>query len=141
MAELEEELMDLVAPTLVGTIARTLLGLGPVLWLFINIHTQMWDRLMLNAGLAVLGTAWITYTWIDYFIQYKKHKERIRNKNRKNVGLFPMLILYFILAIAAIYLISKSVEFLFAPDDYLFYEFHPVAGKVLLFLTIIVIIL
>lgn len=141
MAELEEELMDLATPTLASTIARTLIGLGPVLWLFLNIHIQMWDKLMLNAVLAVVGTVWITYTWIDYVIQYKKNKERIKKKNRKNVGLFPMLILYFVLAIAVIYVGSQLIDFLFAPDNYLFYEFHPVAGVVLLWITLIPIML
>ena len=141
MAELEEELLDLAVPTLASTIARTLIGLGPVLWLFMNIHLQMWDKLMLNAILAVLGTVWITYTWIDYFIQYKKHKERIKKKNRKNVGLFPMLILYFILAIAAIYAVSLFTEFLFVPEDYLFYELHPVTMKILIGLVLVPILL
>ena len=141
MAELEEELLDLAVPTLASTIARTLIGLGPVLWLFVNIHMQMWDKLMLNGIFAVLGTAWITYTWMDYFIQYKKHKERIKKKNRKNVGLFPMLILYFVLAIVAIYVVSLSTEFLFVPEDYLFYELHPVAVKILLGLVFVPIML
>ena len=141
MAELEEELLDLAVPTLVGTIARTLIGLGPVLWLFMNIHSQMWDKLMQNAGMAVLGTVWITYTWMDYFIQYKKHKERIKKKNRKNVGLFPMLILYFVFAIGAIYAVSQATEFLFVPENYLFYELHPGAIKILVGLVLVPIML
>ena len=141
MAELEEELLDLAVPTLVGTIARTFIGLGPVLWLFVNIHLQMWDKLMLNGILAVLGTVWITYTWMDYFIQYEKHKERIKKKNNKNVGLFPMIILYFVFAIVAVYTLSLLTEFFFVPDDYLFYELHPVAGKVLFVLIILAVIL
>lgn len=141
MAELEEELMDMTVPTLAGTIGRTLICLGPVLWLFLNIHMQMWDMLMLNAGLAIVGTAWITYTWIDYFIQYKKHKERMKKKNRKNRGLLPMLLLYLVLAIAGFVVMATAVEFLFAPEDYLFYEFHPVAGKLLMFFIIVPILL
>lgn len=141
MAELEEELKDIAAPTLASTIASSLIGLGPVLWLFFNIHMEMWDKLMFNAVLAVVGTVWVTWTWINYVIEYKKDKERIKQKNRKNIGLFPMLILYFVLAIAAIYALSLLTEFFFTPDDYLFYELHPVAGKALLVLVLVPVML
>lgn len=141
MAELEEELLDITVPTMAATIGRTLIGLGPVLWLFLNIHDRMWDMLMLNAVLAVAGTALVTYTWIDYVTQYKKHKERMKKKNRKNIGLFPMILLYFVLAIAVVFVGSQLIDFIFAPDDYLFYEFHPVAGVLLLWMTLIPILL
>jgi hypothetical protein len=141
MAELEEELLDITVPTMAATIGRTLIDLGPVLWLFLNIHDRMWDMLMLNAVLAVAGTALVTYTWIDYVTQYKKHKERMKKKNRKNIGLFPMILLYFVLAIAVVFVGSQLIDFIFAPDDYLFYEFHPVAGVLLLWMTLIPILL
>lgn len=141
MAELEEELLDMAVPTLASTVGRTLIGLGPVLWLFMNIHMQMWDKLMLNGIFAVLGTAWITYTWMDCFIQYKRHKERMKKKNRRNVGLLPMLLLYFVLAIAAFCGVSWLTEFLIMPDDYLFYEFQPIAGKALIGLIFVPILL
>lgn len=141
MAELGEEMLDIAMPNLSTTIGATLVCLGPILWLFINIQAGMLDKLMLNAIMAILATVFATWNWIYYITERRKYKERVKKKNRKNVWMFPVMIFSIIVGLAAVAALFTIPEKLLAPENYLFSEHHPVAGAVIVWLAMIPVIL
>lgn len=141
MAELEEELKNYASPNLSGTIVQTLICLGPILWLFINIHEGMLDKLMLNGVMAILTTIIATWSWIHYFTERRKNKERVKKKNHQNIWMFPIIILTVISGLVAVGILFSATEKLLAPENFLFYEHHPVAGELIVWLAMIPVIL
>ncbi len=141
MTELTEQIEDCLAPNLVSTIAGTFIFLAPVLWLFYNIKAERLDMLMANAILAIIGTAITTWNWIHYATQYRKHRARIKKKNRKMVWMVPAMLLALILGLAAIIGVMALIPELMVPQDYLFLEQGPVTGVILIWLVMIPMIL
>lgn len=141
MSEIEEELKEYATPSFSGTLLQTIICLGPISWLFINIHEGMLDRLMLNSILAILATILATWNWIHYFIERSKNKARIKKKNHQNLWLFPVIILAVVLGLAAVMVLFSTTERLLAPEGFLFYEHHPIVGKFLVWLVMIPVIL
>ncbi len=141
MTELMEQIEDCLAPNLVSTIAGTFIFLAPVLWLFYNIKTERLDMLMANASLAIIGTAITTWNWIHYATQYRKHRVRVKKKNRKMVWMVPALLLALILGLAAMIGVLAFIPELMVPKDYLFLEQGPITGVILIWLVMIPVIL
>ncbi|MBQ3559861.1 MAG: MerR family transcriptional regulator [Agathobacter sp.] len=123
LAEIEEELKYLGAPSLSVTILQTLIFLGPILWLFISISEGMIENLMFLAGTSIFGTAWITGIWIFYFVQRSRNKTRVKKKNKAHIWIFPMMILALVLGLACFIGVDTLVQGLLIPEDFLFYNY------------------
>lgn len=141
MAEIMEGLKDVGCPNLPVTIISTIICLGPILWLFYNISIERVDMLMTNAILALLGTVLLTINWIRYGIQYRRHKNRVKMSNKKNIVLLPAMIAAIILGLAVIVAMLVGIEKLISPENYLFYEHQPIASVVMIWLIMIPVIL
>lgn len=123
MKESMEELKTLGTPSFSLTLLWTLIFGGPIMSLFINISDGKFEDLMLNAGLAIVGTVLITTSWIFYFVQRRKHKDRVKKKNKAQRWIFPLLILGVIVGIILMIKIMEVVEKLLIPENYLFYSY------------------
>lgn len=123
LAEIEEELKYLGAPSFSITILQTLIFLGPIMWLFISISEGMIENLMFLAGATVFGTAWITGIWIFYFVQRSRNKTRVKKKNKAHIWIFPMIILMLALGFACTVGVDSLIQRFFIPDDFLFYNY------------------
>lgn len=78
--EESEELKDVNCYTFSELFGYTGIFLGPILWLFLNIHDQKWDVLPWSAIGALVSAAVITHFWMNYWKQRKfqpKHSKRI----------------------------------------------------------------
>lgn len=137
MEELNEKLKDYGCPNLSSTIAATLICLGPVLWLFYNINSERWDGLLVNAICAIVGTALLTVNWIHYITKYRRHKNRVKKNNRKWMWMWPTMIIAIVVGIFAVVGIFILNEKILVPDNYLFYEHNPIAGKMMIILIMI----
>ena len=123
MKESMEELKYLSTPSFSHTMLLSFMFSGPIMALFINISDGKWEDLMLIAGLAILSTALITGSWIFYFVQRNRHKDRVKKKNRAQRWIFPLLILGVIVGIFLIIKVMEAVEKLLIPENYLFYSY------------------
>lgn len=141
MTELMEQIEDSLAPNLISTIAGTLIFLAPVLWLFYNIKAERLDMLMFNGIAAVIGTTLTTWNWIHYITEYRKHRARVKKKNRKMAWMVPAMLFALILGIAAIVGVMAMVPELMVPKGYLFLEQGPVTSVILIWLVMIPVIL
>lgn len=141
MSELMEELKDAGCPSIPVAISTTVVCFAPIFWLFYNIGKGRNDMLPANAVLALFATAFLTASWIHYVTQYRRHKKRIKKKNREWVGMMPViiigLIISCILGLAAIVAVTAWIEKLMAPENYLFFEYQPVASVVMIWLIMI----
>lgn len=141
LAEMKEGLKILIHPNLSLTIVRSLVFLGPVIWLFIHINEKMYDGLMLNAAMALLGTALITADWMHYIRHYRQHNAQVKKNNWEWAWTIPVLIVACIAGIAAILGVISLAERLMAPENYFFFEHHPIAGIAMIWLIMIPVIL
>lgn len=140
-SEMMEDLKDFAYPNLSMTILQSLISLGPILWLFINIKDGMYDKLMWNAIISVIAAGFLTAIWIHYVSQYRRHKKRVDKNNRKNAWVIPIMILAIVLSVAVIIVIVSFSEKLIAPEGYLFYEYQAFAETGMIFLIEIPVIL
>ena len=141
MTELRQALEDMGTPDLTSTIIQTLIFLAPVFWLFFNIKTERIGMLMLNGVTAVIGTSLTTWTWIHYINEYRKHKVRVKKKNREMVWTAPTIILAIVLCFVAVVGITVLVQKNMVPKDFLFFEPGPIAGMGLVWLIVMLVIL
>ncbi|MDE6024697.1 MAG: MerR family transcriptional regulator [Lachnospiraceae bacterium] len=126
--ELVESLKNFICPSITEAIALTFIWLGPILWLFYNIHIQRWNVLSANAVLALLGTVFITGEWIKYFRSKKYQPKRVKKRNKESWYLIPAAIIAIIISIILTIIIYVGLEeFLFAPEEWLFYQIKPAA--------------
>ena len=139
LAEIEEELKYLGAPSLSVTILQTLMFLGPILWLFISISEGMIENLMFLAGATVFGTAWITGIWIFYFVQRSRNKARVKKKNRAHLWIFPMMVLALVLGLVCIVGVDSLIQKVLIPDDFLFYNYPDWAQRGMITIIILTI--
>lgn len=141
LAETMETLKDFGTPNLSAAIVVTLICLGPILWLFYNIHRGIYGVLLANAIQALIAMAFLTGTWIHYMIQYRNHKNRVKKKNSEWAWMLPLMVVAAIAGIASIIGVTVLGEKIIAPEDYLFYEYGPIAGFVMILLVVIPVIL
>lgn len=141
MAEVMEELKDFGCPNLPSTITSSFILLAPVFWLFYNIHNGIYGGLTLNAICALAGTGLVTFNWIHYVTKYRRQKNRVKKQNKEWAWMAPVLIIVCIVGIVATLAAVVLLEKLLAPENYLFYEYHPVAEVVMIWLIMIPVIL
>lgn len=127
-------LREWAAPGLPETILGSLILSGPILWLFIRIRGRQWDMLPFTAAASVVAAALLALLWVWYFHHRARHRDAVREKNRRNRLLLPLTVVVAVGGIAAFVGLSAALERLLAPADYLFYEFAPAAelGMILL---------
>lgn len=65
----------------------------------------------------------------------------VKHKKWKCILLLPVMVIAIILMIAAFAGISVMIEKILITEDYLFYEFHPMAGMILILLIVLPVIL
>lgn len=141
LTETMEELEKFKYPNLAGTIATSLIMLGPILWLFINIKLERQDMLFLNAGLAIGATVLLTLNWAYYITQYRRYRNRVKKNNREWLWTVPVALLAIVLGVALFIGVANFVENLLVTDNFLFYEHQGIAGQALVFLIMIPVIL
>lgn len=141
MEELTEKLKEYSCPNLASTIAGTLVLFAPVVWLFYNIKAERWDMLFANAVCAVIGTILLTLGWVHYIAQYRRYRDIVRKQNRKWAWMAAVIIGAMVVSFIAIIGIIILGEKLVMVDDYLFYEQTPLAGKMMIYLVVIPIML
>lgn len=117
-----EALKDLRCPTLAETIATTLIFLGPIMWLFVNIHEKRWDSLVINSVFAIIGSAIITLNWQRYFWAKKNQPKRVKKVGKDNRYYVVAVIMGVIIGFVLFVGICIFAESVFAPRDWLFYE-------------------
>jgi len=139
--EISEDLREIATPNLSHTIIRSLICLGPILWLIINIQSKKYDILMINSICAIIGTILLTINWAFYVVQYRHHRHRVKKKNRLHVLSIPMMIAGIVLTVATFIAIDRLIVKMLAPKGWMFYEFHAIAGIALIWLTMVPIIL
>lgn len=139
--DMAEEFRKIHTPNLSNTIVRSLLFLGPILWLFINIHWGKYDTLMLNSILAIIGTVCLTINWAFYVVQYRYHRNRVKKQNRLDALILPMMVASIVLMFATFIGIDMLIVKIFSPEGWLFYELHTFAGIALIWLIVIPVIL
>ena len=139
--DITEKFREINTPNLSNTIVRSLIFLGPIFWLFINIHSCKYDILMLNSILAIIGTICLTVNWAFYVVQYRYHRNRVKKQNRLHILILPMLVTGIVLTIAVFIGIDKLIVKFLSPDGWLFYELHTFAGIALIWLIEIPVIL
>ena len=127
MAELEDELKFLGAPSLSLTILQTLMFLGPILGLFTQIEEGNFENIALVAGLAVFGAMWITGLWIFYFIQRRQNKKYVKKQNRATMWMIPMLIVAIVLFAVLMIGLDGFIQKVFIPEEFLFYSYSDFA--------------
>lgn len=135
--ELRETMKDITTPSLSLTIIESLIFLGPVGWLFINIGRKFYAGLMFSAVLAVLSSGYLTFLWINYFRKYKYSKGRVKEKNKKTAAAIPLMLLAIVLAFAALIAVLVLAEKILAPEGWLFYQQKPWAEILLVVLVVI----
>lgn len=133
--EVQESLRELACPSLPQMIVCTLVLGAPVLGLFLNIqmHSGNKEILIMNAVFALIGAVWISLQWRDYFQRRKYQKERMKEKGKQDVWVVLAIIPVLIGMFTVLVLIDRLVISLFAPRDWLFYEFQG-GGDILLIL-------
>ncbi len=139
--DLAECLKDLRCPSITEVIGETAIFSGPILWLFLNIHSQMWQRLMLNALLAVLSTACITGIWINYLQKRRYQSKRVKKNNYATWYLLPAAIISCILGIVLVVFLMVQLDKIFAPQEWLFSQMKPWAETLLIALVMIPVML
>ena len=135
--EFKVSFIETLCPTLSSIIIQSLIYIAPIIWLFINIYNKRWDALVLNSIIAILCTIFMTSEWIYYFYFRNKHKEKAREKDKKNSLTIPILIISIIAVVALFVLLNIGLEYLMAPQDYLFFETSMITSK-LMILTIVI---
>lgn len=138
--ELKFSFIDALCPSLSSLIIQSLIFLGPILWLFVNIHNQKWNSLILSSILAIIATIFLSSEWIYYFIYKKNHKETSKDKNRKNILTIPILIISIIIVTFLYILLNMGVELLLSPKDYLFYETSIIPSKLMILVLVILLL-
>lgn len=120
----------------------TLIFLGPIIWFLINIHDKNVDNYPISIILVLISLYVIISQWVYYFKYKKTHKEFVKEKNRKNLLVIPLLIITCVAVIVLFVFLNIGIEKIMAPKDYLFYEMNMLASKVMiLFLVLSIIII
>ncbi|SHH19341.1 MerR family transcriptional regulator [Clostridium grantii] len=134
--DFNNELKDILQPSLTIQILNTLILSGPLFWLWINLSGHKYEFIVENIIISLICTVLLTLCWKSYF-QKKKN-----NKN-ENIGCllsFLGLIGALFLTIWSFIFISQLQEKIFVPDEYLLYMFKPPYSYMIFFFEIELII-
>lgn len=135
--EIQESIKELACPSLPQMIVCTLVLGAPAAGLFLNIQKSSGNKemLIMSAVFALIGVALLSLQWGDYFSRRKYQKERMAVKGKQAAWVALAIIPVVIVMFAVFILTDRLIVFLFAPDDWLFYEFQG-GGEFLLILII-----
>jgi len=61
-------------PSRVILICNTLVYLGPILWVYLNIYDENYSVLYWNVSIAFVATMLLTFSWVNYFHRKKNYK-------------------------------------------------------------------
>lgn len=132
-----EAIKDLRCPTLTETIAITLIFLGPIMWLFVNIHEKRWDSLMINSVIAIIGSAIIEFKWQRYILAKKNNPKRVKKVEKDNRYDVVTMIIGVIISSVLFVGVCIFAESAFAPQGWLFYE-KPGWSEYMMFFCILI---
>lgn len=136
-----KNIREIFCPNLSAVIVQSLVFLGPILWLFIHIAQKQWDTMLLNSSLALISTVFLVLEWVNYFSFRNKRKKLMKEKNKNNLLLFPILIITLILTLLFFILINVIVEHVLAPTNFLFYEIPPIICNMLIIAIVFFVII
>lgn len=139
--DLAECLKDLRCPSITEVIGETAIFSGSILWLFLNIHNQMWHGLMWNALLAVFSAAFIMGIWMNYLHKRRYQPKRVRKNNYATWYLLPAAIISCILGIVLVVFLMIQLDKIFAPQDWLFSQMKPWAETMMIVIIMVPIML
>lgn len=137
LAEVITGLENFARPNLITTIAMTFILSGPILWLVYDIASGRYYGLMFSTICALLGTVIITANWINYGIQYHRHRKLIKKNNKKWLWMALAAVATMVLGFGGLIAFMILIENIMAPKDFLFGENSGIAGVVLVWLIII----
>lgn len=123
--ELRNELERFACPSISEMVVWTLVFLGPILSLFINLEIQQYKALWLNIPLALGATVWLTLKWRDFFRQRKYNKKAVKEKNQQTKFVIPIMLVGIILSILALIGVLILQQEWMAPEGWLFFETDP----------------
>lgn len=129
--ELREILVDSSVNSFWMTILWTLVGLGPILTLFLRIATKNMDHLALVAVISLFTTVWIAWIWQSYFKNRRTKKAVVKRKNRKEWLVIPLGLLGLIITLA-VFAGASILLTQFLPDNWLFYESNRFWGLIMI---------
>lgn len=118
-------LINISCPSLVELCIETIVFLGPILWLFINIKEGRTGVLFFNAVCAIASTIFITLGWKNFFYKRQFYKDKIKQKDRYGWTLIPFMVICIVGCIAGFLAVSMITEYLMLPKDYLFWSMDP----------------
>lgn len=136
-ADLRDTIKDFTCPSTIQMIVFSLVFGAPIVGLFMNIrlHSGNAEILTINALFALVGVSFLTLKWRTYFQKRKYLKSLMKEKGKREIWLIPAMLLAIVVGIAAIVLINEFIILLFAPEDWLFYEFQGSSELVLILIT------
>lgn len=137
LAEVMTGLETIARPNLTTTIAMTLILSGPILWLFYDIASERYYALMFSTVCALLGAVIITVNWINYAVQYRRHRKRVRENNKKWSWMALVTIGAMVLGFGGLIAFMILLENIMAPKDFLFGQHNGIAEVVMIWLIII----
>ncbi len=132
-----KELHQCMYTSLSATIVESFILSGPILWLFLRIADQQWDKVLGTAIAALIATVFLVLLWVGYFTMRKKNKSMSKEVNRKEWFIIPVVILGIISSFFCFFVIETIVEKVFIPEDFLFYQFNHIAEYVMTILIIL----
>lgn len=79
ISEAEKIIDDLsekiLKPSRTILICNTLLYMGPILWVYLNIYDKNYSALYWNVSIAFVTTILLTLSWVNYFYREKHYKD------------------------------------------------------------------
>lgn len=124
-SQLKNNLITISCPSLAELCIETLVFLGPILWLFVNIKEERTGMLLFNAVCAIAATVFITLGWRSFFYKRQFYKNKMKQKDRFSWTLIPFILVSVVGCIAAFLLANIVLEQLLLPEDYLFWGIDP----------------
>lgn len=136
-SEFREVIKNFSCPSLVQMIVWTLVFGAPIVGLFINLrlHNGNPGLLTVSAVFALLGTVFLSLQWRNYIQKRKYQKARIKEKNKHEIWIFPVMFIAIVMMVAFFLLVNDLVIALFAPVGWLFYEFQGGGEWLLILIT------
>lgn len=139
--EFTKSWQEMLCPNLSAVLLQSLVLAEPILWLFIRIEGKQWDTILGTSIAAIVSTALLVLSWVNYFRHRKKHKQMVKAQNQSNRLVLPVLLVTVVAAIVLCLLLGSIVERVLAPQHFLFYEFSPVAKTMMIVLLVVFLIL